>query len=302
MAERADAQARLEAMLATLDGEMGLAARDLATGAELLVNADLVCPTASTFKVALLYELLRQGDAGRLDLATRLTPTRAQQLVPGSGVLQDLDPGGSFTLKDLATLMIVLSDNAATDIIHGLLGREAIAGALRDLGLSRTSLPLTTRALLYDLVGLDPTDPAHTYDLVRDRLRRREGPSAPLSLQPDPANDISTPRDMMTLMQAIVEARGLSAAARATALDIMRRQKYTDRIPLRLPTGVVVANKTGSITGVRGDVAHVEAPDHPFVIAILSRNLKDELAATRLMADLALVVYQAFTGTLPDEC
>ncbi|MCC6626618.1 MAG: serine hydrolase [Chloroflexi bacterium] len=287
---------RLAAMLAGLDGEMGLAARDLATGAEIMLRADLVCPTASTFKIALLYELLRQVDAGRLDLATRIAPTRAEQLVPGSGVMQDLDPGCAFTLRDLATMMIVLSDNAATDMLYHRLGRDAIAAVLGDLGLSQTSLPLTTREILYSLVGLDPADPAATYDLARERLRWRQIGADPLALQPVPANDVSTPRDMLTLMQAIVDGRGLSAAARAMALDIMRRQKYTDRIPLRLPAGTRVANKTGSIFGVRGDVGYVEAPDHPFVLAILSRNLVDELAATRLMADLALTVYETFTA------
>jgi beta-lactamase class A len=105
-------------------GHVGLAARHLNTGEELTWNPDAAIQTASTVKVAVYAEVMRQSRLGLVDLGARAT-TRAPDLAGGSGVLAILRPGAACTVADLCTLMIVISDNTATNMLIDLLGGVA---------------------------------------------------------------------------------------------------------------------------------------------------------------------------------
>ena len=89
---------------------------------------------------------------------------------------------------------------------------------------------------------------------------------------------------------------GLSAASRDAVIDIMKRQKYTERIPALLPFGVRVAHKTGSIKGVCNDIGIVYAGDTTYGIALMSKRAESSVVATELLAKLSKVVYDAFVG------
>jgi len=161
-------EARIAAIAGEIDGVLGVYARDLRSGIEVAHNADTVFPTASVMKIPIIYELYRQVEAGKVELGRRLVLGEAD-MVPGSGVLQDLDLGLNPTIKDLATLMITVSDNAATDLVLAQIGLDALAETLHKLGLTRTTIPMTVRGLLYSTVGLDATNPEHTYALYQER-------------------------------------------------------------------------------------------------------------------------------------
>ena len=167
------AAASIAALAASFGGEVGVAARNFVDRAEITYNADDIFPTASTFKTALLYELYRQVDKGKIDLA-RANRAGRRMRVPGSGVLQDLDAGASLTVKDIATLMIVVSDNAATDMIYELIGRDPVAATLRRLGMDQTHLPMGCWGILSGLHDLDPNDPDLTYEELKRRLDESE--------------------------------------------------------------------------------------------------------------------------------
>ena len=113
----------MEGFYGSLSGIVGMKVQDLDTGLTLTWNEHEVFPTASTLKIPLLYELYRQADAGEVDLTERVTLLHSDR-VPGSGVYQHLDEGLQPTYRDLAELMITVSDNWATDIIYRKLGRE----------------------------------------------------------------------------------------------------------------------------------------------------------------------------------
>lgn len=277
------------------DGVLGVAAKRLDTGEELAYNADEVFPTASTFKTVLLYTLYRQADAGRIDLAKRVT-LRAEQRVPGSGVLQDLDPGAALTLRDIATLMITVSDNMATDLIYDLLGRATVAETLRELGMSHTSLPLNTWEILAGLHNLYPDDPSLSYETLKARLASRLAPLDCRAARETPDNNVTTPRDMVRLYEAIERGEGLSPAARQAVIDILKRQKFRERIPALLPFGVQVAHKTGSIRGVRNDAGLVYAGDIVYAIALFTKRARNGYAATQLLTRASLAVYEHFVG------
>lgn len=272
-------------------GTLGVMVRDLASGEELRWNADASFPTASTLKVPLLYALYRLAQDGEIDLAERVT-LRCEDRVPGSGVLQYLDAGLQPTIRDIAELMIIISDNFATDICYRLVGRERLAASLAELGLAGTHLPHTTWELLAHVGGLDLTDPDLTYDTLLERLKG-SGTDDPEAPYVDEEYDRSTPADMIHLIGLIDEGHGLSAESREGIFRILKHQTIGDRIPAKLPedAGIDVAHKTGSVRGVRNDVGIVMAPEIRYAIAIMSRGLPDAAAAVPTLADVSRWVW-----------
>lgn len=291
---------RIVALAADFRGVIGVAARNLGSGEEIQYNADEIFPTASTMKSVFLYELYRQIDAGRIDPAERIT-FEDRLRVPGSGVLQDMDAGINPTIKDYATLMITVSDNAATDVIYDLIGRDAAAQAIRDLGMTSTHLPRDTWELLAGLHDLDPDDPSLTYEELKRRLAGSKAPWDCRALQETPDNNISTPRDMIRLHEAIERGEGLSPASREAVIDILKRQKYNTIIPEVLPSGTQVAHKTGSLRGVRNDVGLVYAGETTYAIALMSKRAPDEVASQRVLSSISRLIYEHFVGPIPEE-
>jgi beta-lactamase class A len=282
---------------ATTGGTLGVMVRDLATGEELRWNAETSFPTASTLKVPLLYALYRLAQDGEIDLAARV-PLCDGDRVPGSGVLQYLDAGLQPTVRDLAELMIIVSDNYATDLCYRLVGRERLAASLAELGLAGTYLPHTTWELLAHVGGLDLADTGLTYDTLLERLKGSgaDDPEAPYI---DDEYDRSTPADMIRLLVLIDEGHGLSAESREGIFRILKHQTVNDRIPARLPedAGIEVAHKTGSVRGVRNDVGIVSAPGVRYAIAIMTRGLPDAGAAVPTIADVSRWVWDHLAAT-----
>jgi beta-lactamase class A len=287
-------QARVEAITGDVEGVIGLKARDLTTGRELAYNADLVFPTASTFKVPVLYALYRLSEAGAIDLTARV-PIDPSHRVPGSGVLQDLDVGIAPTVRDLAVLMTVVSDNEATDLVYALVGKERLAAIVAELGLRQTSIPLTCREIFCTYTNLPADDPATTYDALKAALKERRVDPNGIALADDARNDTSTPADMVELMTLIEHGHGLSTEGRESVVDILKRQKYNTIIPLRLPEETEVAHKTGSLKGIRNDVGIVYAPSGPYTIALMSKRMTNEVDGALRLADLSRLVWDELT-------
>lgn len=187
-------------LAAGFSGTLGLWARSLDTGEVVEWQATEVFPAASTIKLPILYEVFRQVDGGRL----RLTDTRtlaADDQVGGSGILKDLTPGIALTIKDLTTLMIVVSDNTATNMLIDLVGLDAVNTSCARLGLADTRLEFKMQ-------------------------RAPEGA---------PARNRSTPADLGRLMALIARGEVLTAQACADMLAILDRQHFTDNITRGLP-------------------------------------------------------------------
>ena len=266
----------METFFGSLSGPVGLMVQELGGDRVLTWNHEEPFPTASTLKVPLLYELYRQSEAGLVDLHERVTLRHADR-TPGSGVLQHLDEGLAPTVRDLAELMIIVSDNWATDILFDRLGQDRIAATLAALGLTGTYLPLTIRELFAALTGVDPSHPAVTYDVLRDALTDYEPGPDNVGLAADPRNDVSTPADMVRLLTLIDGAHGITAESRAAILETLRHQNFTSIIPHRLPTDqqIETAHKTGSLRGIRNDVGLVHSPRVSYAIAFMSKGQDD---------------------------
>ena len=263
----------VESAISRVNGVVGVAAKHLISGREVRHNANKLFFMASTLKVPLLVELYRQVDRGRIDPDKRIGLTDKQR-VAGSGVLRHLASGLQPTIKDLATLMIIVSDNMATDILYEMVCRDDLNRTIQELGLTSTRIPMSTRELLFSLTGMDVDDSLRSYKDVSERLDKGQVLSDADALSED-QSDISTPDDMVRLFELIHHGDILSDSARDSVLDILKRQRLNTIIPYYLPTGVEVAHKTGGYKGVRCDVGIVFAPNGPYAVALMVKEITD---------------------------
>lgn len=280
------------AALEEAGGAVGLAASGIRSGRHLAHREEELFPLASVIKVPVLVTLYEEVRAGRAELGERVV-YRSESKVPGSGVLQDLDDGLTLTLRDLAVLMMTVSDNTAAELLTERLGKARIEAVMRAYGLGSVRMPLGVRALLYELVDLDWTRPGG-YDEARERLRVSSG-SGGRAVDPQ-QSDRATPADMCRLMELLARSEILDPASCEAVVDILRRTKSDSRIPALLPKGTVVAHKTGTIRGVRNDVGIVEAPNGPYAVAILTRGVPSDIRTDVAIAELSLAVYEEFAG------
>ena len=209
--------------------------------------------------------------------------------------------GTALTVGDLATLMIIVSDNTATDILLERVTKEAVNARLRMCGLERTTVTMTCRELLYDLVGLGAApDGPETRRLAADRLRRREIDPNSRVYNDDRAN-MTTPREMGSLLDQIVRPTlngggpGLPVDVCRQILAVMRRQQVRDRLPLFLPAAVEVAHKTGSLSRVSNDAGILYAPRGQCVIAIFTKDLADDFKGRLAIGQAGRAVFEAFS-------
>lgn len=257
----ASMEQRIAGMVADFRGVMGIAAIDLSSGATIAVNGDTRFPTASTIKTAVMLEAHHQAAEGRLRLDATFALRDADK-VGGSGVLNGLTPGLILTTADLIHLMIVLSDNTATNLLIDRLGTARINARLDSYGLRETRL-------------FRPTFRDGKPDVLPE-LEREFGLG------------MTTPRDMARLMALIAHGEAVSRQASDTMLATLRGQQDRAMIPRLLPSmeGLTIGNKTGTDAEkhpgpdgtrrhVRADAAIVSAPGFSYVLAIYARQVDD---------------------------
>lgn len=273
MAVSSDGLARaVEPHFAAFKGEVGFYVRHLVTGEETGHNADAPFLTASVFKIPVLVEVFRQAEAGRLSLDDTVTISRNAKL-PGSGVLKEMSDGVTMTARDLAMLMIIVSDNTATDLLLDLVGKDAVNATLRALGLERTRVDLTCREILYNLLYPESV-PAAEADVSTFRQWKVNPQSK--SLTDLTCNDLSTAREISRLLEMIHDGRAANPSSCAVMITILKRQQVNDRIPLFLPRSIEVAHKTGELPGIRNDAGIVHGPSGPYLFACFTRGLPSE--------------------------
>jgi beta-lactamase class A len=254
---------QIKELMSQAEGTFGLIIRMIDTGEEIDINGDEVFPAASIIKVPILVESLRLKIEGLLSLDERVT-LREEEKVGGSGVLKEMTAGLSLPFSDVLTLMIIVSDNVAANIAITRIGIENVNAYMRQLGLRRT----------------------HLQRKLMDFEARKRG-----------LDNLTSPRDMADLLQKLATRTMLNEETCERALDIMRRQQVRDRIPRYLPSGTPVAHKTGEIAGIRHDIGIVYAKDRPYIVSAMSKDLKDELRGTEVIARISEAVFKAVTET-----
>jgi len=243
-----------------LDGVLGVAILDLSNGQQFLLNADDVFPQASSIKIAVLAELYHQMQQGRLQLTDMYT-VQQSDLVPDSDIMGGLTPGVTkITSRDLATMMVAVSDNSATNVLIDRVGMENVNALMDSLGLTHT------------------------------RLRRK---MMDLKAASEGRENVSTPREMMTLLGAVYRGKVLNKGMTDDFLRILSTHKDS-WIPRSLPDNLRVADKPGSLEGVRNDSGVVFAKNRPFVICVMTTYLRNEREGEEAISKIALAAYRMF--------
>ncbi|MDX2033709.1 MAG: class A beta-lactamase [Blastocatellia bacterium] len=303
------ALARLERELArlaklTTDGTVGVAAIHLETGRRVSLNNGERYPMASTFKVPVAVQLLTLVDAGKLRL-DQMVELKPSDLHPGSGTLSELfaQPGVALSVRNLLELMLLISDNSATDICLRLAGgADAVTARMRALGIDGINVNRSTRQLIADWIGIAnlPPDNEHTQEGFR-LLARAVSPDAARAADQkfiaDP-RDTSTPEGMARLLERIYRKDCLHPESAALLYDIMRRCTTGDaRLKGLLPRNTEVAHKTGTIGGTANDVGILTLPDnagHVALAVFVKAGVKSPADRERAIAEAARAVHDFF--------
>ena len=249
-----------------LDGVLGVAIEDLNTGQKFLLRADSVFPQASSIKIAVLAELYHQaqlsaqGASGKAKL-TDLYTMRAADLVADSDIMGGLTPGVTqITNRDLATMMVAVSDNSATNVLIDRLGMENVNALLDSLGLHNT------------------------------RLRRK---MMDIKAAAEGRENISTPEEMLTLLEKIYQGKVLNKEMTADFCKMLSTHKASF-IPRDLPDGLQIANKPGELEAVRNDSGIVFLQNRPYIICVMTTYLVRERDGEEAIFKISAATYRLF--------
>jgi len=257
--------ARMEDSVHTIvretDAVVGVAILDLTDQRAFYLNADAIYPTASTIKIAVLAELYRQHERGSGAKLGDLYTVNAKDGVGTEGILQSMSAGVSrITNRDLALLMVSLSDNSATNVLIDRVGMDNVNSWLSQLGLERTRLR------------------RHMLD-VKAAQQGRE--------------NTSTPRELVTMLRAIHEGRVFGKATTEEFFRMLSTQK-SSYIPRHLPADLMIANKPGNLDAVRNDAGIIFVPGRPFAIAVMTTFATDGVEAEESIGRIAQAAWSYF--------
>jgi beta-lactamase class A len=213
-------------------------------------------PQASSIKIAVLANLFLQAQQGKLKLTDEYTVSK-EDLVDGSDIMQGLTPDVTrLTLRDLATMMVAVSDNSATNVLIRRVGMENVNAMVESAGLHVT------------------------------RLQRQ---MMDLKAASEGRENISTPREMMTLLELIYRGKLLNKEMTADFIKILSTHKESSLLQ-GLPDDVIAANKPGELEAVRNDSGIVLIKNRPYILCVMTTFLKSEKegsAAIRRISELA---------------
>jgi beta-lactamase class A len=292
-------RARLQEMANAFPGVMGVAVRDLKTGGEISINGDRLFPMASVYKIPIMVEVFRQIEAKKFSLDDRIEHDDEARTL-GSGVLTLLSNGLKPTVKDLITLMIILSDNEATDILLKKVGAENVTATMRSLGLNNLRVDRTTFELIRDFIALmDENVRGKSYqEIVALSRTQQVAPEAQAKAESEFAKvmkDVSSPRDMALLLEKIYKGEAASRESCQMMMTILGQQQFNQRLPRYLPESQRMAHKTGTIGSTTNDAGVMFVRGNPVALVVFTvdkRAARGEVEER--MGRLARAVYDFF--------
>lgn len=250
MDARLTLEKRIEAELQSYDGTMCIYADDL-KGNIIAIGAEERFETASTIKTYILACLFDEIEKGNADLEAMLT-YEEKHVIDGSGVLCSLEPGAVLRVKDVATLMIIVSDNIATNMMIDYLGLDTINACIQKLGCKDTILHNPIDFEKYDKLGT------------------------------------TTPGDYASIFIRLTKGTLISPKADEKMLEIFKKQHYNSMITKDFPSVymdsdntddilIQVASKSGSMNACRNDGGIIYTPYGPYVLVMLNKEFSDAM-------------------------
>jgi len=248
---------RIKAKLKGFPGQVTLFAKNLDTGGTYGILPDQPVRTASTIKLAIMAECCAEVSEGKLKWTEPLTIS-ADEKVSGSGVLQDLSNGVQLPLHDVMDLMIVLSDNTATNLILNRIGGNAVNARMVQLALPQTRV---MRKILGDGSNLKPHPSGVTEEGEKPENKQW-------------GTGRSSPRDMVTILDRLYRGELVSKADSDEMLGVLKRQRDHDCIGRNMKD-VTIANKSGALDHLRSDVGIIYSKRGPIAMAITVENIPE---------------------------
>lgn len=248
----------IETILTEYTARWGIVIVNQTTGERLELHPERVFPAASMIKVPIMYEIMRQAAAGAISLDSCLKATPSFR-AGGAGVLKELRPDIEMTVRELVTLMIILSDNTATNMLIDLAGMDGINRTIRDLGLKSTVLRRRMMDFAAALAGKE--------------------------------NETSA-ADMALMFTIIYDSGDLPASYGALMLDILKRQQIRDKLPFFLPEDTILAHKTGTLTGIEHDGGVLFLPGGPYIAVVLTGGHDANYRGLQLVARIGQAIYE----------
>lgn len=245
--------------LNAFNGEAGIVIRDLNTGWTIKINQDKILPSASLVKIPIMLAAFYAADEGRVRLEDTLTLKSIHKAL-GSGRLKDAPQGTQFSLRQLIELMILESDNTATNMLIDHLGLDYLNNCFKKLGLKNTNI---VRKMM-------------------DFSQRQEG-----------KDNFTTALDLANILEKIYKNKLINKTYSQMCLDFLKKQKIKDRIPANLPADTLVAHKTGLEKGICHDAGIVFTGQGDFLICVLTKHRnKTAKAAKEFIAQIAFLAYK----------
>ena len=300
-------ESQIQEVIERSGASFGIALRHIESGCDVNINAGEYFPMASVFKIPILVEAAFRLAEGQIRPDDRWALRNDDKNFP-SGTLVFYDEGLTPTIKDLLLMMIIISDNTATDILLNRFGKTAVVERMRSLGLDHIHIPMTVKELFAEIMpDTNPNKPIQElYRRMRETNFEDRMEKAKKLVAPGPENNVTTPADMTNLLQLIYEGKVPDRKWSDFALDVLFHQQLNDRIPRFLPQGTLVAHKTGTIGPVRNDAGIIYVNDDSHVILsmfMMWQPPKEGGLAMRqrvfevenAMGEIALLAYKAFS-------
>jgi beta-lactamase class A len=253
---------KIRSVVDRADAVVGVAVKNLATGEKYLFNENEIFPQASSIKIHILAELFHQAEQGKFRL-TDVLPLPAAVRVSGSGVLNELSESGvSMSLRDYAVLMIVVSDNTATNLLIKQVEMENVNRFLQSQGAVKTKLQR----------------------VMMDTKAAAEG-----------RENIGTPKEVLMILEKLYKGELVSKKSSEEMLSILKKSKQPDG-PIRagVPADVDVANKEGDLDGVRCDVGIVFLAKSPYAICVMTKYLVHPSEGPKIISEVSRLTYEYF--------
>jgi N-acetylated-alpha-linked acidic dipeptidase len=296
---------KLEQIRNKFPGDMSVYMKNLATGEEINLDSDKVFETFSVIKLAIASEVMHQVEAGKFSLSDRVPLTAANERLP-SGVLYALDPGLTPTVKDLLTLMIIISDNEATDTLADKVGRDKVTSYMQSLGLTNTSLQYSD--LDWDRLWTGSLDPKYLHasgdQTVSFPFPLYSGRQVQEAFR-DTIYDAgiyfghSSTHDIGRLLEMMATGKLVSKSASDLIVGIMEKQQVNDRFPVYLEN-IRIAHKTGDgQPTIANDAGVLWVNGQPIVLVVFTGHHRGGTASLHdSIARVAASVVQYYGGQI----
>jgi len=313
-------------------GQFGFYLKHVESGKEIAIDADKIFPLGSVFKIPLMVEVFRQVDAGLISMDEKIK-LEPRNMCIGSGILQYLSPGLELTVRDLITLMIIATDNTASEMLWKRVGIQSVNMLIRDLGLAKTSIYLPWREGFLLTMGKGPFKELASVEAARkwkgmtdmERMKvlndidreyssltvtdfrnqyenlygMKEEKKFKMQREYDQVFDnVGTPREIGVILEKILKEEVVSPARSKEMLAMLVRAHSGSSIPQFLSEDVPVAAKAGITAGSvnNAGIIYVSSKAH-VVLCVFFKRLEEKNPEKAQMAEgrIARLIYDHFS-------